>query len=692
MASETDIKRKRLRLLQLKKRKLELSTIPPEQVVEPAPEMSLAAKLVGGANAAISGATLGLSDEITSGVKAAGEVAGDFIAGDDSGRGYSDAYAANMAAAKANREAFSKNMPATALGAEVIGGVVTGGLTGAKVLSSAAVKNSGRLAKTLAATSVGGVEGGVAGFASGDNWIERVSNAKSGATLGALLPLALSSMGSGTRILSDKFKLPEVKTTAVNKNQPPVNIAHPNTVRGRFMRDRIGPAFGGRGVYDRSLPYLRQAEEGVTTLNRRGAKVTEATRQAQRAQKAASELFSAQTKASGKASVSNAVNKIKTDTQAQIGDINRNYRKQMEGVSQPANLSDKAALQLKDPILTPQQKADILSGEWVSNGFNVVTARGKTFNVGSPDSVKRSVKSMFNNDPSLRRVSVGYADDFMEAYSKIVKKDGTVSGDNLMELRNGYARSTNKATDPLQRELLGRYKTKIDKMIQDGLTPDEKAVYALDKDAWDNFSNLRTATGKAKQKGGRYTPIEWLSSTTNRRASTGKGPQQEAADLALEQQKVLKAEMGGKIAGTPEKPLADAANSAARTQAANAAETVVQRGRTAKGNAVRGLDRAKAKVANVRAGMPVEKPHVGSQLGNTAILAAPFAAAGPTVAIPTAIGLANSLSGPGGSRFITGQWGDDLLNKASNAKVGGLSLADILRQGTAAGAVAGQTD
>ena len=68
---------------------------------------------------------------------------------------------------------------------------------------------------------------------------------------------------------------------------------------------------------------------------------------------------------------------------------------------------------------------------------------------------------------------------------------------------------------------------------------------------------------------------------------------------------------------------------------------------------------------------------------------------GPIGAAATMAGgtaLARALSGKGAQRFISGQSVDQTLNKLSDAKVGGLSLADILRQGTTAGAVQGQNE
>jgi hypothetical protein len=337
-----------------------------------------------------------------------------------------------------------------------------------------------------------------------------------------------------------------------------------------------------------------------------------------------------------------------------------------------------------------------------------------------------------------------------------------------MALRNVYATAANDAgADATEAKIKRTIANKIDEYMTGNLPEADRAAFIAEKTAYDSHANLLKATGAAKQKGGYYADKEWLGTTNTQRAATGSGPNQHVADALRADSKAINTQQGVDIKATNAKAKLDAdavktkaktdtglvkskekadadivkakakvdttaakdkanvdvenlpeiekaagLNKAAAKEADAKKEAIVQRGRKAKVKAEKGLEKAREKLKDVQLAMPQAKPNVGQQLGNTAVMStlagAPFIAMGaPSLAIPAGITAARSLSTKGGSKFMTGQWGDEFLDAASRKSFLApftrgtatppfrnpeMRLADILRQGTAAGTVQGQNE
>ena len=755
MASLNDEQLKPEGSMTFEERMLSLDAIPES---EPVPEMSTMDNIKGGIRALGQGMTFNLNDEAASAMGAFGGMASDFITGDEDDRGFGERYSDQMEASKTLRDQYSAANPKTALGLEIAGAFTGGGAGAAKVLSTQAVKNAPKLKKAIAASLTGGTEGAVMGFGSGNSLEDRIDKGKTGLGLGLALPLALSGAGALTRGAANKFKL-DKKLENFKGKQMSLALADPDGIRGSFYRNIVAPAFGGNKIVEDAAPFVQRAEDKVISAKNRGktvaealrkaglrsdenanlaavnattnatnkvAQVTEDARQATLQANQTANAADVVTQAQSKLAITNATQAAKDAAKTKINDVDTAFRGNVTVQSMPDKISDDTLSKLGGA--NSQQITKMLGDEWVKNGFKVVTQKGKKFTPPDVQTLTSSVKRIFNNDPVLRRQSEGYADDFIDMYKEIIRKDGTVTGADLMEFRNTYARTANNATDPIQRQIMNTYKQKIDDIIQDGLkgSDDDLAAYARDKKAWDMFTNMRTATGKAaNRKQGDWTADDWLSSTQNRRLAKEGGPEQSMAQEVQLKIKSINEEMGFNIRDLPERKAAvtqkanskvtlskakekaraegaekidQAKQGLAKTKAANtvnkanAKEAVRVRGQRATSTAERQLTKARDELKKISKNAGTKKAGLATRLIATGLLGGAGFVGGPagTAAIGTLH--AKTLASDFVQRIISGQSVDKALDALSAINYKGLSLADTLRQGTTAGAIQGQNE
>ena len=124
------------------------------------------------------GVTFGLSDELQSGITALIDSVG-------SDQTFDEAFDRSQADLKSKRGAFQEDNPYLAPALEIAGGLATGGLGGAKVLGSQAVRNAPGLARAGALVGTGAAEGAVYGAGTADAG-ERAQGAVEGGALGAV--------------------------------------------------------------------------------------------------------------------------------------------------------------------------------------------------------------------------------------------------------------------------------------------------------------------------------------------------------------------------------------------------------------------------------------------------------------------------------------------------------------------------
>lgn len=499
-------------------------------------------------NAVGQGLSFGFADEAGSALAATAVKAGDLFTGNE-GEDWSDVYSSMMGSEADKRKTFAEHNPAENLALQVAGGLLTGGAGGAKVLGTQAVKKAvagSALKKAAAASAVGATEGGIAGFGSTDGDLgKRTEGAALGATVGAVLPLAMTGVGKGARVLANRRVKPDLVDSSTGAFTP-ITIADKDGVAGSLYRDVVAESFGGGALKRQAKPFADQAERKVTALTKTVARVESA----------------------GKKKVAQSEQVIRDQADARVNQIDQSFRAQTLDAVTPAQMPP-ASRSLLDPE-NPQRSVEQLQQFWTKNGFQ--SAKNKTFTLDIED-FDKSLRSMFDDDPALKKAAGEFMPEILGDFNKVFIRppkaipragitsvtppqptSGTMTGDNLMELRNKYARAANGASDGLQRSAFRKIANKIDKMVTDRLDPESLAQYQDDMSRWEGFSTYGKATGAAgSKKGGMFTQDDWLSQTKNTKLKSGGGVLQDVAQAEQLQKSGLKKAIATQIKDNPVK-------------------------------------------------------------------------------------------------------------------------------------------
>jgi hypothetical protein len=468
-------------------------------------------------NAIGQGASFGFSDELGSAIGAGAVKTVDFLTGSDADHTWGEIYSDMMDSEAAKRKHYAEQNPYENIALQAAGGLATGGYTAAKtVLPLAAKMGGGKLATTGAAGIVGAAEGGVAGFGSTDGGVEeRLSGAGLGATVGAVLPLAVSGLGAGARTLSNRRVAEDVIDPTTGKVKP-LTLADKDGWVGDMYRNIVSHSFGGGSLKRQAQPYVDAAERKLKVREKALKRV----------------------KNSGKLKVEQAEQTIRDTAEKGASDIDVNFRAEALRAVTPAKLPT-ASRTLLDPE-NPQAVVEQLGQFWTKNGFK--SAKDKTFDLDIGD-FERSLKGMFDDDPNLQTAAGDYLPAILSDFNKAFKRPpkelprtgvttvtppqttkGTMRGDELMELRNKYARAANATSDDNKREAFRRVASRVDNMITDRLDGKDLSDYKDDMARWEGFTVYGNATGSAaNKKGGKLTQDEWLAQTKKSKKKRGGG-------------------------------------------------------------------------------------------------------------------------------------------------------------------------
>ena len=158
-------------------------------------EQSTAESIVGGGRTGLQGLTLGFGDELEAGLRTGFGLLGD--------------YDETVGDIRKNIKDFRRENPALALGLEVGGGLLTGGLGAARAAGSALGREAiRRFGTTGFGAGVGATEGAIAGVGAGEDAESRATGGLVGGVLGGGLGAAIPSVISAGKGVVDRFTLP----------------------------------------------------------------------------------------------------------------------------------------------------------------------------------------------------------------------------------------------------------------------------------------------------------------------------------------------------------------------------------------------------------------------------------------------------------------------------------------------------
>ncbi len=181
----------------------------------------------GRAGAVLKGATLGLGERASAGL-AAGAAA---LGGADFGEAYSDIRRAELE----RQQSYADANPGESFGLELAGGVLTGGMTGAKAIPALA----GRMSKGAATAAVGAAQGGVYGAATAKEGEALKGGLIGGAVGGVAAPIAgrvvdLAGKGVGALAVGARNAIRETPDAVANRVIRTVGDLTPDEAAARY--------------------------------------------------------------------------------------------------------------------------------------------------------------------------------------------------------------------------------------------------------------------------------------------------------------------------------------------------------------------------------------------------------------------------------------------------------------------------
>lgn len=507
------------------------------------------------AMAFMQGVSLGWYDEYKVGVTALAES----TFGDET---YDQAYARNKAAWDEQAASFKKRQPAAAMGAEIVGAVVS---PATKV--GATLKGANSL-KGLAAR--GFAEGGIYGAGAAKDSDSMLEEAGKGALWGLG---AGTLIGTGGWLLKKRVKAPLEKdgvftplTLAADKGDPSEALIQ------TFYRDVVGPSFGGKGV-------IRAQEEVIVApLVLKQAERVKALRDFKRASQAEG--------AQAKVALDNAIDGVKetgkikgidAKAQAEIAEevvkgkydkflgskgeiIARKTQQLKNTIDNNNDMLRLAAFDNSVPVgATKAQVRDVLEATnpnvamfkleelWKNEGFRSI--KDISFRM-KPEELLEEIQKAVTKDTTLSLLA-GKAgvrslieDGLVTLASKRNRKTGRISGKDLSAVRNSFGMAASKMSDEGGQAALmqGLYRTiqdVIDTNMKKQLSGKRLNAFESDVAAWASQTVLRDSVTRASVKAGRqgkFTADEWVASIKKNspaQARKGEGPlRQQAEDIA----------------------------------------------------------------------------------------------------------------------------------------------------------------
>lgn len=536
------------------------------------------------------GVSFGFADELESAVKAG---ATHLLQPEFAGDSFGETYDQNMAELKDRRDEYARLHGGENLVLNLTGGISTAPVTGVKLLkalqATKAMQGTGAALKAkqaAALTGVGGLEGAVAGAGAADQG-ERMEGATKGALIGAAAVPAVAGVGKvlrgtakGLANVGDRLKV----TTPLGKGENfiPLPVAAPDSMRGLLYGNVFGNTLtGGRMLRDQAAAPLARMEQyademtdyvqhGLPKAQREQRRVLEhALDQDVREGRRALLGRTRRTKEVTDARVKATQARIKGRTQSQLNAINEDFRvNKALPAATPSSMPAEELARIQS--LTPTEANEALSSYWLQNGFQSV--KKNTFEVVS-DAIEQKLKRLFAEDPELSRAAGDFVPGTMATLRSKMKGGAgfkpdagmgmmlprtgkapatTISGKDLMDLRNTYATMANNA-DGLARTANRKIADALDSEIMQRLSPEDLAQYQDDLSRWGAYKAYDSAVVKAVKGGneGMFTPREFQNAGKGYQLGKGRAALQDET-MALDRAQQQIAAEGAEAAKTPQ--------------------------------------------------------------------------------------------------------------------------------------------
>lgn len=650
-------------------------------------------ELMGLGRSLTEGATLGLGDEIGTGLAAGwarGQEALQRARGEDvPERSYGEIYDSMMDQYEDEQGRYVDENPGMSLIGNMVGGAGTGGAT---LLKSANLwRNAPWLLRTPLTGGVLAAEGAAIGAASAPR-DQRAAGAATGALMNPAFFGAAHTAGGASRGLVDALTNRRIDVPLGRGDDfVPINMAQAEGVLPSFYRKVIAQSAGGRGVREQSAKVFERALEKQKAAQRK-FNIAEAADKSQ-AELAKTKLDYRKSRTEdmlrkrGATAQADAAERAQAAAEARKSQFRQEAVKKSLPVDAPKEWHDEFA-QYK-----PIDANLFLDEAWKDRGFQMV--RNRRF-VAEPDLITRDVRRRLNN-PAQRE----FANDIVNEIQNSFTRDGKpitqqaktrfrtnrygvpeptppeptgkvdIDGDALIQIRNDLrmraAQMSESGAGAIEANALRKAAHAIDNQIENQLDTAAKRRYRQDLENWGARRTYDMSVQKAvKTKQGNFDPEDWLGSGmvySPSRAARRNAPLQDQAyrlqdDLAAG--KTQSARDLGEAKADVSRGLAKSRERIARQKS-----QIKPRESTAFTQAQNRLDAAKETAAEMHRRMPAMDPSAWTQRFNAQVLGTPF----------------------GGPANVSG----GLIGEGAGRLLGGLGVAQALGTQRGQRVLAGQT-
>lgn len=479
----------------------------------------------------LDGMWFGWSEEIGAGV-AAGLVK--MIGGYGSERDYKEIYREMVEQVRTERDAYEKKHETASTVLSLAGSIASP----ANVLGGSAIAGARTGTRLATGVAVGATEGAVAGAGAAQTG-ETLEGAKSGATLGALIPVALTG---GRKLIDSVSSRKLAQELGEGKEFIPLPLAAVGEegkyadIVSSFYKDIVGKSFGGSNLIAQQSKRFSQGlqteiKDTKKQLSDLLSKSKNLVREAGSANKADLNLTKASIKTLEKSQkgLTDEV-KIKLQREKELINVAKTqeldaftnateeaFRKRAINESIPVG-ADKKTI---DNILSTKDMQEVnrlLDEQWAEKGFSML--KNRKFRVNQ-ESITAKLDEILGDDIALANLfggnaSVNSSADFIKGFiEQYTTKGNWIDGAKLSSLRSAIGRYASKSgdADVIKTTLLREFQDILNNDITNQLGKTAKKAFEEEREKWGTLTVLRDATVKASTapgKRGQFTASDWL--------------------------------------------------------------------------------------------------------------------------------------------------------------------------------------
>lgn len=458
------------------------------------------------------------------------------LSGDD--KPFGDIYQDIVGVERSEYDRYQEENPVESLALETGGGFLTGRMMPKAMMPKPGATRANRLMKWTARNAG---EGAISGAGVSDE--NRLQGAGVGAGLGIGLGGLIETPGGLTRTIAQRRVKVRPSGKPLHMEISP-DATGAEGALGTFYRQGVGGSFGGRpNLRAQEQPFLDAADAAAATTKREAADISDQINvqrdvdlddlaiEGQRRQTELSQATQDKVDAVKNKAVAQA-EQIKNKPQAARVAEARQLRQQAVDAAIPNRVGGKARANIKNA--DPEAGNGLLKDWWKSNGFETVKRNTFEWNDGELiDTLRKVIREDPGLELSISQVP-GMTKKMLKKLLKLKKGETpeSISGKQLMAMRNVFAMASNNTSKKFEKGALRRVANEFDTFIRKRLDGEDLAGFEDELVKYGPTKLFGDAVDKAYKKNGAFDADDWLSVLPRDTRSQKKGLLQVDAQAA----------------------------------------------------------------------------------------------------------------------------------------------------------------